>query len=246
MSYVKDYAHHNYPGGTVAGLMSHSGVVTNINLFAADVAAAATTGKDYVFGETNSVSGGGASTVSPLFGAGLWTMDYVMRASLIGIKRTYFHHGTVGTCYYCFWGRYNMGSPYYGAYVATAAMAGGSYMSALDPGTTAYAVYVIYASAKKPLKALLYNSDYYTTGTRTSQGFTLTGLTATSVKAKRLTAASASSRVDTGSNPTFGGQTFANVTCVIGGTETFETTTVASGAATFTVQATEALLLYLQ
>lgn len=140
-----------------------------------------------------------------------------------------------------------MGAPYYGAYAATAAMAGGSYISALDAGTTDYAVYVIYDSARKPLRALLYNSDYFDgTDTRSSESFVLTGLTATSVKAKRLTAASALSRVDEGSNPTFGGQMFANVTCAIGGTETFETTTVSGGQATFTVNASEALLVYLQ
>ena len=140
-----------------------------------------------------------------------------------------------------------MGSPYYGAYAATAAMAGGSYISALDAGTTNYAVYIIYDSAKKPLRALLYNSDYYNgTGTRSMESFELTGLTATTVKAKRLTAASALSRVDQGSNPTFGGQMFANVTCAIDGTETYESTTVSGGQATFSVKASEALLVYLQ
>lgn len=227
--------------------MSHSGIVSNMAQFTADIAAAGTTGKDYVLGETNSVSGGGASGVSPLFGAGLWTMDYVLLAASRNIKRSYFHHGTIGLCYYCWWGRYDMGSPYYGAYAATAAMAGGSYISALDPGTTAYAVYVIYDSAKVPLRALLYNSDYYSgTGTRGSEVFTLSGLTLASIKAKRLTAANSNSRVDQGSNPTFGGQTFANGTCVIGGTAVVETTTVSSGTASFTVLASEALLLYLQ
>jgi hypothetical protein len=174
-------------------------------------------------------------------------MDYVLHASLANIKRSYFHHGTVGLCYYCWWGRNDMGSPYYGAYAAVAATAGGSYISALDAGTTNYAVYIIYDSTSKPLKALLYNSDYYDgTGTRGSQSFVLQGLTGRRVKAKKLTAANALSRVDQGSNPTFGGQTFANVTCTIGGTETFESTTVVSGVATFTVAATEALLLYLQ
>jgi hypothetical protein len=140
-----------------------------------------------------------------------------------------------------------MGAPYYGAYAATAAMAGGSYISALDDGTTNYAAYLIYDSAKKPLRALLYNSDYYNgSGARGTESFVLTGLTATTVKAKRLTAANALSRVDQGSNPSFGGQTFANVTCAISGTETFESTAVSGGEATFTVQASEALLLYLQ
>lgn len=139
-----------------------------------------------------------------------------------------------------------MGSPYYGAYAATAAMAGGSYISALDNGTTNYAVYVVYDLAKRPSKALLYNSDYFNgTGTRSIESFVLTGLSAMSVKAKRLTAASALSRVDQGSNPMFGGQTFANVTCSIGGTETFETTVVRDGQATFDVGASEALLVWL-
>ncbi|TVY56913.1 Beta-glucuronidase [Lachnellula suecica] len=226
-SYVHNYAHHNYPGGTLTSLMSHSSISSNIGIFKADIAAAVGVGKEYVLGETNSVSGGGAAAVSPTFGAALWTMDYVLRASLANIKRTYFHHGTVGLCYYCWWGRYNMGAPYYGAYTAVATMAGGSYISALDAGSTNYAAYVVYDAAKKPLKAMLYNSDYYSgSGTRGSQSFVLAGLPAGTVKAKRLTAANALSRVDTGGVPTFGGQTFANVTCTIGGTETLEATSV--------------------
>lgn len=53
-SYVHDYAHHNYPGGTVQSLMSHSGIVSNMAMFIPDVAAALGTGKQYVLGETNS------------------------------------------------------------------------------------------------------------------------------------------------------------------------------------------------
>jgi hypothetical protein len=175
-------------------------------------------------------------------------MDYVLRASLTNIKRSYFHHGTIGACYYCWWGRYDMGAPYWGAYAAAAAMASGSYISALDDGTTNYAIYVIYDATQKPLRVLLYNSNYYDgTGARGSENFVLEGLGSTSsVEAKRLTAASALSRVDQGSNPTFGGQVFGNGTCAISGTETFESTSVVSGTATFTVAASEALLVYLQ
>jgi hypothetical protein len=53
-SYVHDYSHHNYPGGTVTSLMSHSGIVNNMKKFKADVAAAVAVGKEYVLGETNS------------------------------------------------------------------------------------------------------------------------------------------------------------------------------------------------
>lgn len=172
-------------------------------------------------------------------------MDYVLRASLTNIKRTYFHHGTIGACFYCWWGRFDTGAPYYGAYTAVAAMAGGSYLSALDPGTTAYAVYVVYDSTKKPLRVLLYNSDYFDgTGTRSTEVFTLTGLGIGTLKSKRLTAATSNSRVDQGSNPTFGGQTFANGTCLATGAEVFEST-VSEGTASFTVAASEALLVYL-
>jgi hypothetical protein len=52
--YVHDYAHHNYPGGTVISLMTHSGIVSNVAIFDADIAAAVGVGKDYVLGETNS------------------------------------------------------------------------------------------------------------------------------------------------------------------------------------------------
>lgn len=270
--YVATYAHHNYPGGTVQSLMSHSGIVSNMAQFDDDVAAALGVGKPYVLGETNSgmnpresfiilpkyyrqltpilhvVSGGGAATVSPTFGAALWTMDYSIRASFTNISRTYYHQGTVGNCQYCFWGRYSMGAPYYGATAATAFLAGGSHLTALDTGTTNYAGYATFDSSGNPLRVLLYNSDYFDgTGTRSSTSFVLSGLgtSKTSVRAKRLTAASALSRQDQGGNPSWGGQTYANGTCVVGGTETYETTTVSGGQATFSLKASEALLVYL-
>ena len=52
--YVKTYAHHNYPGGTIQSLMTHSMTASNIHRFDADIAAALRVGKPYVFGETNS------------------------------------------------------------------------------------------------------------------------------------------------------------------------------------------------
>jgi hypothetical protein len=196
----------------------------------------------------STVSGGGASTVSPLFGAALWTLDYTIRATTLDIKRTYFHHGTIGACYYCFWGSSLVNAPYYGAYTATAFLAGGSYISALDSGTDSYGGYIVYDALKAPLRGLLYNSNYYSgTGTRSSQVFTIGGLgTLGVVKAKRLTATSANSRVDEGQNPSFGGQTFADTTCEIEGTEVFESTAVKNGVASFTVGESEAVLIYLQ
>jgi hypothetical protein len=53
-AYVHDYSHHNYPGGSLTALMSHSGIASNMNQFNADVVAANGVGKEYVLGETNS------------------------------------------------------------------------------------------------------------------------------------------------------------------------------------------------
>lgn len=52
--YINTYAHHNYPGGSIQSLMTHSNIVNNLHSFDADVAAALAVGKPYVFGETNS------------------------------------------------------------------------------------------------------------------------------------------------------------------------------------------------
>ncbi|KAI0598905.1 glycoside hydrolase family 79 protein [Biscogniauxia sp. FL1348] len=248
-SYVKTYAHHNYPGGSVSSLMSHSGIAANLHVFDADVEAALGQGKPYVFGETNSVSGGGASSVSPTFGAALWTMDYALRGAYSNISRTYFHHGTVGNCQYCFWGRYSMGAPYYGATAATALLAGAAHLTALDDGTSAYAAYVSFDSDGAPLRALLYNSDYYSgSGTRGAQVYQLAGLVAEggTVRAKRLVGDSALARVDQGGKVTWGGQTYTDGDCKVSGTETFESLTVSGGQASATLAASEALLVYLQ
>lgn len=201
----------------------------------------------------------GGGGISPTFGAALWILDYVLQTVLLGTNALYFHQGTIGNCehtihvsrklsnppgQYCWWGRYDMGSPYYGAYFATMALANADQVAPLDSQDSAYAAYAIYKSGA-PVKVLLYNSDYYTTGERSTQTYTLSGVTGSSLSAKRLTAPYATSRVDQGQNPTVAGQTFANGTCTIQGTEVVETATVSAGKATFTVGASEALLVFL-
>ncbi|KAE8372411.1 hypothetical protein BDV26DRAFT_100337 [Aspergillus bertholletiae] len=244
---VKDYCSHNYPQSPstadLAGLMSHSGIASQIEPFAAEASAAAAKGKAHIFGETNSATQGGGG-ISPTYGAGLWILDYVMQTLLMGTQALYFHQGTIGNCPYCWWGRYNMGAPYYGAYFATMALANADQIAPLDDQKTSYAAYAIYKDGA-PSRILLYNSDYYTSGTRPSQTFTLSGLTSSSVTAKRLTASYSTSRVDRGQVPTVAGRTFANGTCVIQGEEVIETSAVSSGSATFTLSASEALLVYL-
>jgi Glycosyl hydrolase family 79 C-terminal beta domain len=174
-------------------------------------------------------------------------MDYVVHAAYKNISRTYFHQGTVGNCQYCFWGRHSMGTPYYGATAATAFLAKSSYLTELDNGKTPYAAYASYDANGAPVAALLYNSDYYSgTGTRSSQSFVLTGLTGSTLRAKRLTAPSAESRQDRSELPSFGGQSFVDGSCVSQGAETVETTTISGDQATFTLKASEALVVYFQ
>jgi len=53
--YVRHFAHHNYPGGSIQSLMTHPTTVNNVRTqFEADVAAVLRTGREYVIGETNS------------------------------------------------------------------------------------------------------------------------------------------------------------------------------------------------
>ncbi|KAB8218925.1 hypothetical protein BDV33DRAFT_192400 [Aspergillus novoparasiticus] len=230
---VKDYCSHNYPQSPstadLAGLMSHSGIASQIQPFASEASAAAAKGKAHIFGETNS----GWRWDQPDIRC--WSLDPRLRVA----NSPYGHAGP-----YCWWGRYNMGAPYYGAYFATMALANADQIAPLDDQTTPYAAYAIYQDGA-PSRILLYNSEYYTNGTRPSQTFTLSGLTSSSVSAKRLTAPYSTSRVDQGQVPTVAGRAFANKTCVIQGDEVIETSTVSSGSATFTLSASEALLVYL-
>ncbi|KAL4998650.1 Six-hairpin glycosidase-like protein [Aspergillus recurvatus] len=242
--YVKEYSSHNYPQtqstADLAALMSHSGIAAQIAEFRGEVEAASAVGKGHVFGETNSATQGGGG-ISPTFGAALWIVDYVMQLVTMGTEALYFHQGTIGNCQYCWWGRYTTGAPYYGAYFATMALAHADQIAPLDDQSTSSAAYAIYEGGA-PVKVLLYNSEYYTSGTRPSQTYTLTGLTSATLTAKRLTAPYSTSRVDRGESPTVSGQTFGNGDCGMEGDELVETAAVEGGEASFTVGASEALL----
>ncbi|KAK4669095.1 uncharacterized protein QC763_0029010 [Podospora pseudopauciseta] len=249
MAAVKNFNSHNYPqwAGTynLARLMSHSAIATQIAPFKAEAAAARVAGKDYIMGETNSATQGGGG-ISPTFGAALWIVDYVAQSLLLGIKSIYFHQGTIGNCQYCWWGRFSMGNPYYGAYFITAALAEAQRIAPLDSFLNNFGGYAIYKD-NKPIRILLINSNYYESGTRSRESFTLTGLPSglTSVLSKRLTGSSATSRSDRSSPATFGGQTFQDGTCVKQGIEQVEEASVGAGSVTLSLAASEALLVYL-
>ncbi|KAL1961736.1 hypothetical protein VTN77DRAFT_1098 [Rasamsonia byssochlamydoides] len=247
--HVKSFCDHYYPQSASTAnlpqLMNHSAIIEGVAGFADDVSVAIDRKIPFVFGETNSATGGGGG-ISPTYGAALWILDYVMQAVLLGVKQLFFHQGTIGNCQYCWWGRYDMGAPYYGAYMAALTLSGASQLAQLDTGDTPYAVYAVYNQDGAPIRALLYNSEYYTntTGTRDAVSITLAGIpSTTTVSARRLTGNAATARVDQGGNITIAGLTFANGSCVIQGGEVVEKYTADGGVATFNVAASEALLV---
>ena len=118
-----------------------------------------------------------------------------MQAAYNGVDRLYFHQGTIGNCQYCFWGRYTTGAPFYGVWTVSQFLGtDGSTLAMLDDGTSAVASYVVFNSAGKPLRALIYNSAYYGgSGTRSSTSVTLTGLSSGTKSGLRLTAPASTS-----------------------------------------------------
>ncbi|KAI8813802.1 Phosphopantetheine attachment site-containing protein [Cladochytrium replicatum] len=174
----------------------------------------------------------------------LWIVDYNMQLIINGAQQVYFHAGTIGNCPYCWWGRDMAYAPYYGAYFSARVLAGASSLQALDDGKSAYAAYALYNDNGLPFKALLYNSDVYISGTRTSRTFTLSGITSASVSGLRFTGATANGLAENGSPPSIGGLKFSNTDCSRIGEETLETFAVSSGSVIVTLKASEMVLLF--
>ncbi|KAI5118995.1 hypothetical protein M0805_004405 [Coniferiporia weirii] len=80
-------------GGLLQDLMTKSTIRSNLTSFSTDISAVHAQGLDYILGETNSYSCHGAPGVSNTAGGALWTLDYTLFASQIGIKRVHFHEG---------------------------------------------------------------------------------------------------------------------------------------------------------
>ncbi|KAK1229484.1 hypothetical protein PQX77_007454 [Marasmius sp. AFHP31] len=240
------------------------GIVSYTKKYKADATAVHGAGKRYFLGETNSglnidlsnpchalnsfdqaTCGGGG--ISPTFGAALWIVDYVLQGALNGIERLYFHQGTIGNCQYCWWGRFTTGAPFYGTYFLNTFLGrDGTKLSALDDGAGAVATYVVYNSSGKPVRALVYNSNYYASGTRssTSVSFTGGGLPSSGSKtATRLTAPNATSRVDQGDAVTIGGGLTFDGNCNPVGSIAKETISISGSTLTVSVKASEALII---
>lgn len=108
---VASYCMHLYPQSTCDTerwqrmrldlLSNHTVLWLNVSQYVPQVAAANAAGAPFVMGETNSVSCGGKSGISDVFGAALWGVDYVLMGASIGIEKTYFHLGARSE-YSCF------------------------------------------------------------------------------------------------------------------------------------------------
>ncbi|KAF7189980.1 Beta-glucuronidase, partial [Pseudocercospora fuligena] len=237
IKYVSDFCSHNYPQSqstaNLPQLMNHSAIHHQISPYAPEIAASHAVGRTHIMGETNSATQGGGG-ISPMFGSALWVMDYSLQLLYMGSERIYFHQGTIGNCPYCWWnGTNNIGSPYYGAYFATLALANASYVAPLDDFGSLFGAWAVYGESEKVEKVLLYNSGIWNgtaqEGSRPEEVFELEGLDGCvnkTLKAVRLTAPSALSRQYLGENPSVGGQMFANSTCEMLGEQKMESAVV--------------------
>ncbi|KAH7930049.1 hypothetical protein BV22DRAFT_1001423 [Leucogyrophana mollusca] len=253
VTYVKTFSGHSYPQSACGGastnltsLMSHSGIVSYTSQYKPEAAAAHNISKKYFLGETNSATCGGGG-ISPTFGAGLWVMDYVLQGALNNVDRLYFHQGTIADCPYCFFGQDIVDAPFYGAvFVSDFLGKDGTKVAMLDDGTGSTGIYAVYGVFGKPLRLLIYNSVYYDgTTARTSVSVNFTGISSTTVTAKRMTAQNATAIIGEGGIVTIGGGGSFDTSCQSVGTQTLEMVPVAGGAFDVSVAASEALIVYL-
>ncbi|WVQ85122.1 hypothetical protein IAT38_007287 [Cryptococcus sp. DSM 104549] len=256
LEYVKTWADHAYPQSAcgssttnLESLQNHSSIVKFVAGFQSEVDAARSLGdRPLYFGETNSATCGGGG-ISPTFGAALWLADYVLQSVKLGYERLYFHQGTIGNSPYSWWAQSKVFAPYYGAHFAASALEGASSLSQIDDGTSHLAIYAVH-SHNKVSRAIIINTSYYPNSTvaRSSEDVVLSGFSKSckSAQAKRLTAQDSYSQQELGENPTFGGQSFANETCVAQGKERLEKVAVKNGKATVSVGASEAVLVYFE
>ena len=117
----------------------------------------------------------------------------------------------------------------------------------LDNGTSSLGVYAIYNSEGVPLRALIYNSQYFDGASEhPNMTVTLTGLNWNTRRLSllRLSASAATARTDNSTSIAIGGHgTFAN-DCALEGRQDFETVVVFGGQTNITVSASEAVIAF--
>ncbi|KAJ7717723.1 glycoside hydrolase family 79 protein [Mycena maculata] len=265
-SFITTISQHHYSGsfctgngGLLQDLMTKSTIRSNLTEFSPDIQATQDQNLDYLLGETNSYSCHGAPGVSNTAGAALWTLDYALFASQIGVSRVYFHEG-IGY-------KYNLIQPlvltrstlngsalaepqqphvqpqYYAAIIAAEAIGNSGNTEALELNinNTWISGYAFYEGSDLK-RAVFINSLAFLSGqtNRTSVhldlAFSGSGHTATTFSVKRLVIGYA----DDVSGLIWGGQTYETSDGRVGGTATSETGTVAAG---IDIPATEVVMI---
>eukprot|EP01113_Clastostelium_recurvatum_P031015 TRINITY_DN3828_c0_g1_i3.p1 TRINITY_DN3828_c0_g1~~TRINITY_DN3828_c0_g1_i3.p1 ORF type:complete len:491 (+),score=81.63 TRINITY_DN3828_c0_g1_i3:92-1564(+) len=145
-SVLKTVSYHKYPidacanhKPTLEDLMQDRATIGEAQGQARAIAYAHTLGIEYYMGEVNSVACGGRANVSDVFGATLWTLDYLLNFANVSADGMNFHQGG----HYGGWG-FDVNTsapilkpPYYGFYMFDQAIQGGaSMMPSITKNTT--------------------------------------------------------------------------------------------------------------
>ncbi|WAO88942.1 Glyco-hydro-79C domain-containing protein [Fusarium falciforme] len=240
------YAFSNATGDDLAVEMTHQRTVDDLNLL--PISTARSVGRPYILGETG--FHGLDYEMDATFGSAIQAVDKTLRALSLGIQRLFYHQGTINQAFFNWWLSDQANAPFYGAYFGALAAAGGDHIVASDDGTDPYAQYIIYREGR-PLKLVFINTDYYPgSGSRSKTTFTAIGLKNSNVKAVRMTAPSSETKIplqqtDASLEPSIGGQTFSNENCRLRGARKMETLKIQKGQLRVTLEASEALIVYL-
>ncbi|KAF8150688.1 glycoside hydrolase family 79 protein [Crassisporium funariophilum] len=265
-SLISTISLHHYSGSFCAGsggllqdLMTKSTIRGNLTGFAPDVSATHAKNLDFVLGETNSYSCHGAPGVSNTAGAALWSLDYLLFATQLGISRVFFHQG-IGYKYSWFQPvtltrSILDGTPlatplpphiqpqYYAAIIAAEAIgtSGKTRAVELNINDSRVAGYAFYEGSNL-VRAVLINSQAFFTTTTTARGskhvsLNLTGSGAPAkMTVKRLSIPHADDTVGI----TWGGQTYETSDGRVSGTLQVGSANVADGV---DIQDTEIIML---
>ena len=235
-------------------LMNHSAVVKSISSHVKLAQNLKTySSAPYVMGETNSLSGGGASGLSDVFGAALWVVDYALWQATQNIQRVHFHQSSGSP--YAAWSPSppTTLAPYYGNMMVAAAVGSAANTSIAylelgsDDGTLS--AYRLYEDGELARIVVLNLVEYTTgSGTRPTKAVKLTVPTCvTEARVERLTAAGA----DVKTNITLGGVSYdygldEGKPVIVNETASQEVVKVSTpGTLTVSLQDTEGVVLHL-
>ncbi|KAH7000895.1 hypothetical protein EDB80DRAFT_810009 [Ilyonectria destructans] len=252
---VKEYNGHIYAfSDAVAtglqGEMNHTRVVQDLT--ALPVQAALDDGKPYIIGET-----GFHATdfeMDEQFGGAIHIADKTLRALSLGVKRLYYHQGTIDYAFFNWWYYDQVNTPFYGGYMSALATVGADHITADDDGTTLFAQYTLFKKGR-PFKLVLINTDYYDgNGKRNWHTYDFTNLAEGKVEVVRMTAPDSLTKTTKTTKAqeypsqevTIAGQYFSNRDCSIMGKEKRVIMKVKGGKLSVKIHASEAVIVHLK